>query len=777
MLLFFLALILFHFASAQAQTGQVSGMVIDRATGQPVAACNIVVLPSRAGTTTNQHGVFELRLPLGTHTIRFQHLGYEPVSRDVTLSARHPRVEVTVEMNSRAIALQEVTVTGKREEASTSVQKLERLDIRRMPTLYSDVLRTVKILPGVSSNNELSSAYNVRGGNYDENLIYLNGYEIYRPFLLRQGVEENQSLINPDLVENIRFFAGGFPARHGDKMSSALEVNYDRNASSGLHGTVRADLFNLGLAVRNRVGKLSWTAGGRYTNPNLFLSSLQTKGNYRPYFIDGQVLLNYAFTPKANLELFVLHSYNQFDLIPDTWTGHYWFGLLDIRGIQISYQGRSEYANQTGLTGLRYRHRLGRRTQFTLSAARYETREEEDRDLYGEAFSIPDAREPNHGLDFLKTRTERAANFVNLETYEWQSTLSAALANHGLQAGITYRLLNLTSLTNEVVFEIGPESLPEAPEIEVGRQSLDFHSISGYLQDDISLGKKWQVNLGVRALHYGLTDEILISPRAGLYFYPSPAHSVNLRWGVYYQPPLFYEARLRNPETLKSQKSMHAVLGWEHRFSETMKLQVETYYKHLDRLLPFYLEQLKLVYLKQNRNEGYAYGLDLMLQGEVVKGINSWLGYSYLNTKERPIDGSADFSRRLLDQRHTLRFFLQDKHPRFSNAQAHLRILLGSGYLYHPRVPITDDETNDTYLQIEFDRSEKLQTYFRLDVGFSMRFDLAHDRDLIVIVETQNAWNVLNVLSYSWFQVEEGVVRIPQVLSRRFFNVGMEVAF
>jgi len=634
-------------------------------------------------------------------------------------------------------------------------------------------MRTVKILPGVSSNNELSSAYNVRGGNYDENLIYLNGYEIYRPFLLRQGVEENQSLINPDLVQNIRFFAGAFPARYGDKMSSALEVNYDRNPNSGLHGIVRADLFNLGLAVRDRIGKLSWSAGARYTNPDLFLSSLQTKGTYRPYFIDGQVLMKYAFTPHVNLELFALNAYNQFDLIPDSWTGHFISNI--VRGVQFSFQGRSDYSNRTVLTALRYRHRLREQTQLTLSAARYVTQEEENRNLFGEAFFLPDAQNPEEGPEFLKTRTEFAANFVNLETYEFKSTLSAALANHGLQAGITLRLQNLNRLTNEFAVEVGPESLPEEQIIESGRHRLDFNAVSGYVQDDIAFGNKWQLNLGVRALHYSLTDETLISPRAALYFYPSPANSLNLRWGVYYQPPLFYELRTDN-SALKSQKSIHTILGWEHRFSESMTLQVETYYKQLDRLLPFYLEQLKLVYLNQNRNKGYAYGLDLMLQGEVVQGINSWLGYSYLNTKERPIDGSADFSRRLLDQRHTLRFFLQDKHPRISKAQAHMRILFGSGYLYHPRVP-APDETGETVLQIDFNQSNKLQYYFRLDVGFSMRFGLPHNHDMIVVAEVQNAWNVLNVLSYSWFEIDDRLVRIPHVLSRRVFNLGMEVAF
>jgi hypothetical protein len=266
-LIFVSVLVLNLSVPAQTHAGIVSGQVASQTTGKPLPDCNISVASLGKGTVSDSLGLYLLRLPIGNYTIEFSHLGFQAVVKEITLPAGRPRLRLDIKMAPVIIEGKPVTIFEDRQTASPTVQELERADIRNMPTLYSDVFRTIKILPGVSSNNELSSAYNVRGGNFDENLIYLNGYEIYRPFLLREGQEESQSLINPEMVQELRFYGGAFPARLGDKLSSALEVDYQADYGAGLGGSVRVDLLNAGVSLHGGSGKLRWIGGLRYANP------------------------------------------------------------------------------------------------------------------------------------------------------------------------------------------------------------------------------------------------------------------------------------------------------------------------------------------------------------------------------------------------------------------------------------------------------------------------------------------------------------------------------
>jgi len=350
----------------QPRQAQVTGKLINLANKLPLQNANIFIeeifldssfltKPFTAGTITDSSGSFIMKLPYGNYILTASFVGFETYKESLSLSKEKNLVEIFIELKPIAILSHEVIVTSKKKQPTTVIQEIEPKDLKRMPTIYNDILRAVQILPGVSTNSELTSGYNVRGGNFDDNLIYLNGFEIYRPFLLRQGVEENKSLINPDLVEEFRFYNGSFPASYGDKMSSALEVNYKFKDTDTTNGLAKADLLNAGITIKNKLGNLKYAAAFRYAYPGSFLNELQTNGDYKPSFKDIQLYANYQFNHDNNLEILFLYADNEFDLTPTDWIGHFGgFGLGDIRELDIIYEGERSYSFFTSLVGIKY---------------------------------------------------------------------------------------------------------------------------------------------------------------------------------------------------------------------------------------------------------------------------------------------------------------------------------------------------------------------------------------------------------------------------------------
>lgn len=759
-----------------ARDGTISGRVVDGQTGFPLPLCNILVSPNQTGMTSDARGRFQLQLPFGEYTIEFRYLGYATQSRTIKLTNKKSDQNLIIKMTETFVKNETVTVWGKH-EAVSGVQSIGHKDIRRMPTVYSDVLRSIKILPGVTSNNELSSAFNVRGGNHDENLIYLNGYEIFRPALLRQGVEENQSLINPDLVQNIKLYSGAFPARFGDKLASALEISYALTENDSFKTTVRADLLNAGLALKRHSGKLSWAAGIRYANPSIFVNKLQTTGDYTPEFFDVQALVSYQVTPSSALELFALNAQNKFDLTPEVWRGNFARGLNVVREVRIEWDGQRSYELTTRLLALKFKKKLNQKVRFNLSLAHFTTNEDETADLNGDFFFSPNANQPGNS-SFLKTHVETANNFLNVRSTELKGEMDYRISRHLLKVGVQHRFIKQENSQDEFVQETGEESATAMPLSTNSSLIANFDNSSAFVQDNFVISEKLQTNLGVRILHHKFTKETLFSPRTGLKYDVNPKNKFSLGAGIYYQPPFFHELRGKQDAgqlDLKSQKAIQANMGWEHQVNPKMDWQLDIYAKKLDKLIPYYQEELRLIYGDRNNFEGYAYGLDFLFKGEIVPGVNSWLSYSYLKSREREI-GMENYKRRLLDQTHTFRFFMQDKVPRLPNMQAHTRVLYGSGFLYFPSI-LQDDGNGGRELAIDFDTLQKFRYYLRIDLGFTINLNLRNNRHLIFTAEMLNAWNVVNVADYQFVQVFAGTnpVRIPQVLSRRFINLGVEV--
>ena len=782
----FLLFIFFSFqliTYPQIKTGTISGHVTNKLTGEPLPDCNIFIQETSTGTVSGKNGDYSIRIPPGKYTIKFSYVGFDTQSRNVELTNSHPSKEINIQLSPKALEEDEVTVSGKKIIPSISVQQLEAKDIEKMPNMYSDVLRSVQILSGVSSNNELTSGYNVRGGSFDENLIYLNGYEIYRPFLLRQGQEENQSLINPDLVGSLKFYNGAFPVYYGDKMSSALNVDY-APSDSQFKGSVRADLFNMGATLKGKSGNLNWSIGGRKAYPELFLNRLQTSGDYKPSFSDIQIYSTYDLSPEDKLELTALYADNEYDLTPTQWIGNFQAGQ---RGenpsqVELDYAGNRNYSYITGLAGLRYIKQFKENESLNISLARYQTEEKELTGLTSEAYYSPDAYYPDDSKEYLKSIFENNNNNINLVSYELTGEYRILLSRHQLQTGVTYKNVDVYNSIDEYYAESGPQSLQNIPDITKGSNKYDLSSLAYYINDDYKISEKVQASFGIRYLHYKYSGENLISPRGGLFYHLNAKNVFSFNWGYYYQPPFISEIfNIKDFDgTLRSQRAIHYVLGWEYQFKEHVKFQAQAYYKKLDYLIPFYYEDIKPVYYNGNTNEGYAYGLDVMFQGQIVKGIDSWLGYSYLDTGERVAGSGKPYHRRLTDQTHTIQIFLQDRIKNHPNYQSHLRLLFGSGFLYDWRKVVSDPDTGNLTLQVVTDNPQEVLIYLRADMGLSGTFDLNDNLRLLVTAEVLNVFNQYNIAGYDWMMIwnnVQGAVNIPKILSKRFFNVRFVLSF
>lgn len=764
---------------AQDRSGRIGGRVDDAKTGLPLAGVNVVILQTALGTTTDSLGNFSMSTEPGNHTIRFSRVGYEPQERQLKIDPGKSVPHIHVSLKATVYLADEVMISADRWAASPGIHRMEEKNLQYIPNIYSDALRSVTIFPGVTSNNELTSAYNVRGQNFVSNLIYLDGFEIYRPFLVQQGIEESQSAVNQNMVGNMTFYDGAFPAEYGDRMASALVVEYKRVQEPGLGGEVNADLLNFGLTLHDRIGALSWIAGFRYAYPSWFTSVLQTKGRYIPRYADFQLLASYSFPGDVELEMLFMRAKNTFDLTPQKWTGDFavnaWYAF---QRIVLDFSGAESYGYDSNLLGVRLTAPLDHGSRIAVSFAYYSDKEYYDEDISYDVMYSPDAYHPGDNVSRLGTGYEFAANMLDMNRLEFRTDYDFDQGTRHTKGGIAVA----TSLMNNVLNESGSYIPPPGPAYaSYGQQGFRFNSVSGYLEEKIVPFSSLAFNLGVRALKYYFTEEFLLSPRASASFKPDSSNSLSFGWGYYYQPPYFYETRNKTPEEaegLISQRAVHYQLRYEKEFENDTRVSGEAYYKSLSRLLPYYYtNQLELEYGDSNNYNGYAYGFDLQYKGKFSQRLDTWIGYGYMVARDRRENGP--YQRSLLDQTHTIRIFLQDAMPEIHNSQAHVRILFGTGYNYHPMMNVSGPD-NKIQTVPAFDLVYPYPFYYRIDMGLTMKFDIPSKRVVTLSAEVLNMFNKNNIVSYSWYTIPEvfsAPLEIPNLLSARFFNVGVRVEF
>ena len=705
---------------------------------------------------------------------------------------------------TRTTDIQEVVfqkkVVGSTNDITTV--KISAKDAQNVASISGGIEGIIKTLPSVNSNTELSSQYMVRGGNYDENLIYINDIEIYRPFLIRNSQQEGLSIINPDMVSTVNFSAGGFEPRYGDKMSSALNIYYREPEKFELSGeaSLIGGRLTTGLASKNN--KLTALFSGRYRNTNLVLNTLNEDTDFNPKYFDFQTYLNYHVSDKFTMSFIGYYSKNDYEMFPKERSVD--FGSLQ-RPINLSvfYNGKEndQYKNMMGTFSMNYKP--SDKWRFTLDSFAYQNRE---REYYTIASSYilqtfdPITGNPVTSYD-VGGQIEHARNDLFVRTYGTQfRTRFSPNVNTDIEVGFKFEKENLSDLTNEwklvdssgysIPHPVDDPRFPDASELDLfysiaGNNKIEPTRLSAYAQYSQKFfwnSSKIFVNAGARVAHWSFNDEKIFSPRAQFAIKPDWDTDMLFRvsGGIYYQAPFYKEIKDLNGNfnpNIKSQRSIQAIVANDYEFEfddRPFKLTTELYYKKMDNLIPYYMDNVRIRYSGKNNASGYAYGIDTRLFGEFVPGVDSWLSASYARIFEN-IDGRGDIPRPT-DQRFRFAMFYQDYMPRFPQMRVNLTLTYAMGLPNGAPVftdPYQYQKTLPSYKRVDLglsyafvDAKEKKQTY-----GFLSNFD-----ELTLGVQVFNAFNINNTVSNQWITDANTnlMYPVPVRLTGRFFNVKLE---
>ncbi len=741
-----------HISFAQKKSAFVSGKVVDD-NESPLGGVSVVVLGRQKGISTNDSGHFRLEVPADrAFALVFTYAGLRSEQRNFLLNEGEEET-LTVRMEKGEQVLGEVIVTDQRERRESGLIRPNPKTVLNLPSAITGVESLIKIFVG--SNNELTSQYSVRGGSYDENLIYVNDFEVFRPYLVRNGQQEGLSFINPEMVRNISFYNGGFQARYGDKMSSVLDIQYKKPSRSG--GSAYIGILEQGLQLEgsDRLQKFSYLLGARNrTNKNL-LSRQETTGNYVPSSADLQALLHYRFNEKWQAELLGNISRTKFTLVPEAsqLTSSVFSPFFSINlGVDIFFDGQEKDEYTTNMVGVSLTNQLTRKFRLKWMASRFENDERENIDITG-AYLFGerdfDKSQPTYGLIINPMGAGVYQNFarnrLNIENWNVGHKGNYDQGRHAFQWGLSYDKTSIADKLNEWEYQDSAGySLPYQPDmlrlnkvIKTGA-GLDIHKYSGYLQDNILMGDSTHsstITLGLRFNYNSLNREFLLSPRIGASWKPNWKKDIVFRAaaGAYHQPPFYRELRRYdgtiNPD-LKAQKSWQGVIGFDYNFiglaQRPMRLTTEAYFKSMTDVVPYDIDNVRVRYFGENMAKAYAAGIEMRLFGELVKDAESWISLGLMRTREdikgdtykeytlddqnQPVDSvtlEKGWVRRPTDRTITFGMFFQDYLATNENFKVYLNLLYGSDLPYN--IPGSTKYRNGLFID----------PYIRIDVGFS----------------------------------------------------------
>ncbi len=801
---------LFYFIGLGVLMGQVKSLVVGvvaDSLNNPVEFANIAIQGTNQGTSTDENGRFRLKVAASQNvTLLISCVGY--VSKSIVVKVDEgEKKEVTVKLTSLDNTIEGVSVISSRYKFS-NIEKINIKDIELIPTASGSFESILKSLPGVSSSNELSSQYSVRGGNFDENLIYVNGIEVYRPFLIRSGQQEGLSFVNSDMVSNVDFSSGGFNAEYGDKMSSVLSIkyrkpqNYAANVSVSLLGT------NVTLEGISKNKKFTHLTGVRYKTSKYLLNTLDSKGDYKPSFMDIQSYLNYDFSPKFSVSFFGGYSSNRYQFAPDVRETR--FGTFNnALQLKIYYEGQEVNIFETATSALSAEYKPNENLQFKLSGSGFVTYERETFDLLGEYWLNEldnSLGSSTYGDSLINVgiggSLSHARNFLYARVLSVENTNIWTSGINKLKWGLKYQHELIDDQLSEwELIDSSGYSIPiNDNNLELSywlkaANVIQSNRINTYIQDDVSFTTS-SFNIittaGVRVSYWDYNKELLLSPRASITVEPRWRKdlSFHLSGGVYYQPPFYKELRRTldgklNPD-IKSQKSIHAVLGTEYRFTSwdrSFRFTTELYYKYLTNLIPYRVDNVRIRYLGENISEGYALGIDFKVNGELVKGAESWASLSVMRTYEDIINDSYGRFPRPTDQLINFGLFFQDYMPGNPSFRVHLSGNFSSG------LPVNIPKEG------RYDIVTRMPSYKRVDIGFSKVFKDENGNDggklksikwvksLWLSAEVFNLLNINNTVSYLWIQTVgnqdnmSGKYAVPNYLTSRRLNFKLTVKF
>lgn len=786
--LYITLLMLLCVISIKAQTFTLQGKVTD-SNMSPVELATVSVIEQGKMTMTNLKGEFSIQLrSADSVVVRFSMVGYKTKTRVL----RRPRGKQTLLIQLYDDnQLAGITVTEKKRQTG-STQQLETKDIKNTPSVTGNAVEElIQSQAGVSTHSELSSQYNVRGGSFDENSVYINNVEIYRPFLVRSGQQEGLSIINPDMVESIGFSTGGFEARYGDKMSSVLDIKYKKPKK--FEANVAANLLGASAFVGFSTKKFSWSNGIRYKTNKYLLGSLDTKGEYQPNFLDYQTYLTYEPTKNWSIEVIGDISENHYNFYPEDRETK--FGTMEnVKSFKVFFDGQEKDVFRTYFGSLSISRKFGEKTKLSLIASAFHTNEQERYDIQGQYWLTQTETSENLGVG---TYMEHARNYLKATVKSIKFALEHKTKKHDIQAGLTYRIENTTEDSKEYEMrDSSGYSIPHTGEDLYmiyslkAKNTLDANRLETYIQDTWRFSSKGEhtfftLNYGIRFSHWNFNKESIISPRISLGIVPAFNHDVTMRFatGIYYQAPFYKE--LRDTTTIngityatlnnkiKSQRSIHFIAGFDYRFKmkdRPYKFTAEAYYKALSNLVPYTVDNVKIVYDASQQCSGHAMGLDLKLYGEFVPGTDSWVSLSLMNTRININGKSIPLP---TDQRYSLNLFFTDYFPGTDRWRMSLKLAFADGLPF-----------GAPHRQLD-EQPFRAPAYKRADIGMSYRLlnNEKGDRKSIfkniwLGIDCLNLLGINNVNSYYWItDVTNQQYAVPNYLTGRQINIKASFEF
>lgn len=788
--------------SAQGSV-MVSGFVLDNQ-NRGLELASVSELNGKHATYTDANGYYSIELPAkDTVILRYSCLSYQPATRIIPAAMHTLRVNVTLSTSTHT--LNEVTVHGQ-QRRTNSLETLDATKIRLLPDATGGSIEALLVtFAGVSSNNELSSQYSVRGGNFDENLVYVNGTEVYRPLLIRAGQQEGMSFVNPEMVQEVKFSAGGFDARYGDKMSSVLDIQYKKPAHFEAAANLSLLGANLYVGQSSKNGRFTQIHGLRYKTNAYLLGTLDTKAEYNPTFLDYQTYLTYKLTPSLELSFLGNFSQNSYEFIPKE--GNTEFGTFNNKfSIRVYFDGKEKDLFQTSFGALNLTKTLAGKVKLGLQTSIFNTVEDENYDITGQYWlsSTPiksnQADTANTSLLGIGTYHEHARNHLNATVFNLAHNGSWSLNAHDLQWALSYQRERIIDRLREwEMRDSAGYSLPySASNIRMVysmRSGADMESnrIQGYLQDSWHFRRDaglFVLTGGLRANYWDFNQELLVSPRASIAFIPAWEHDFTFRLasGVYYQAPFYKEFRDTTTDVhgvtqivlnskIKAQKTVQVVGGMDYHFvalDRPFKLTTELYYKDMTNLIPYVVDNVRIRYYGRNMAKGYTTGFDAKLFGEFVQGTDSWISFSLMQSKETI--GNYTVSRPN-EQRYNISLFFQDYFPNNPKFTMSMKLIWADG------LPFGAPDRDRSFAVL------RMPPYRRVDIGLSRLLVGGEDKimksrvlrsfkNIWLGVDCFNLFGIRNVNSYYWVNdIQNQQWAVPNYLTGRLLNVRISAEF
>ena len=776
-----------HQVFAQTQTATLKGTVLN-ADRKPIALATVGILNTSLGSVTNSKGVFTLEVPANeTIILAVQHIEYNAKKLSITLKPDEVK-EITISLTKGSFTLDEVEIEGKRDEIrireEAGSMSIDAKTVLANVSAFGDFNQALTGQLGVVGNNELSSAYQVRGGNFDENLVYVNNMQVYRPFLVRSGQQEGLSFINPNLVESIEFSAGGWQPKYGDKLSSTLNITYKE--PTRLAGSLSAGLLGGSAHLEGTTKKQRFThvTGVRYKSARYLLGTTEIEGDYFPRFVDLQTFMTLKLGKSDRTKINFLGSFasNRYEVIPSSREST--FGTFQqVLRLFVAFEGAENLDYDTWQGGLKLSHKVSDKLTTNFIVSGMTTRERERINVEG-GYRLCDIDRNTASSTFnqcvlvrgIGTNFEYARNALDASIYSLESRNELELGKQLIEFGFRYDRQEIQDELYEYEFTDSADFVDITNRL-ISDNELLSNTFSGYVQTSMYLSEKQKLTVGTRATYWDVNGQLLVSPRIQYAVEPNWERDVILRFaaGLYQQAPFYRELRDFDGNInrdLKGQSSLHLIAGMDYTFKmwgRPFKLLSEVYYKRLWNVVPYDVDNVRLRYYANNDAEAKVVGFDVRLSGEFIKDAESWFNISVLSAREDVAEDGRGFIRRPSDQRITFGMFFQDHFPNDPTWKVNVKLLYGSGLPYGP--------------PNSFEQRQSLSAgseHKRLDIGFSKlliynikdRFSREKRLESLWMgLDILNILGVDNPISFNWISdFANRQYAIPNSLSQRFFN-------